>query len=389
MAFIQKQEVYATGGGHTMFPIIQDLISVGWRVKGSGNNTAFENEGQTSGTTGTGAGGGYDLITSATVLVTKTNNVGCSWIRLATPSDAPFYRELLIQNNFYSGATTIEWRLEWLIGGHEYDTGATAGILPTSSTGTGTAFGHEKPARSSGVDDYSNLFTSTVGAQCWAWNIGDVDENYDFMAISWRPRNSSALFSYFGSAYVATPFPGNEQDLSGGGAGGVDVDPYIYFFGWDAASSTPTITAGADDLQVLNGSDTKQEGKASTTEVGCFASYKLGQSDEYSGTYRVALCNMGGEVSSTFTNMPHVNNPVYTSAPITGPEVIGPALVYKGHSTTYVNFCKGYYSGNMFKMGYKATSTPYTVRPWDDVGLWYANFGGFHFAWYPLRGLWV
>ncbi len=374
MAFLHRQMVYATASD-TLFAWITDMITQGWQVYGSGDGSAFSNEGQTSAPY-------TNYITSAAVLATKSTNVGAAWIRLRSPVGASHVCEYLIQCNWYSGSTAIEWRIAVSRNGTGYNSGASAWTRPVAADDL--AIGHRRPNKINATTDFSEIFPGTAAAIAF-WSIGDARENFDFLWCTIRQRNPGGLFSYFGRAKITRPWLGLEQSLHS--AGGVDPDPFVYLGRYESNGATPASSTITTDLGGLDGVDVALEAYVNvTTAVGAFASFKYGSADPFAGTYPVALAPPGGYVSA-YVSAQMQNNPLYSTVPLVGSHSVGPVVVAKGYSATARNFIKGVYSGNLFKWGWRSTlSIPIMLKP-QKGPYWYMNFNGFCIVWEPYRGI--
>jgi len=377
----------AANGQDIVFAWLEDMISLGFRVLGSGNTVDYENDGQTSGLTGTGSGGGFHVITTATQQGLYVTDTKVSWVRMATPIDAPFYRELLVYQDYYTLRTDGHWRIErGTSSSSKFDTGGSASV-PPSQPDYAYAFGHPYPTRSNSSLDFYGLFPDVAGS-CWFhWAIGDANENYDWVVHSWRGRGTPGIFSMWGQVQTQR-FDG--QVLTGEGPDLPDPDPIVYIHKPTAVDAEPGINASARLLQNIAGSDTAVEDVAVGSELGCFAYLYGVAGNANNGFYNVGLCVPGGYSSSTFQNAITFYQPGYDIGEA-GPQVIGPPLVLKGDATRYYSFCKGLYTGSLLKVGPPAFPSPGTpvvhvLRPLNG-GNWYANFGGICVAWPSNQGL--
>ncbi len=367
MAFFSYQMIQSSPE-NVMYQWLEHMIDTGFRVMGSSNGLTYENYGQTSGTTGTGSGGGYHVITGAGQLIAATAGVGAPWIRLATPEDATHYREWCIQVKYISSVTATEWRIEVSRDGTGFDSGGSKNYMPVAADGL--AFGHERPVRATHADDYSNIFSSTNYDTCFAWTIGDADENYDWFVWSWPIRTAAALYSGWGCVKVTLPFPGN----------GADTDPFVYIYFWEAAYGTPSYATTNVLTRFAAGSDTKQEGLATSAQVGCFSSFHYGEVDQ--GTYQVGFSKQVSYDTGTTTSL------IDEIGQLTAADVSyhGPSVVMKNNTSRTTNFIKGYYGGALLKQGYNTLTQPHLVKD-ADTGVWYANFCGQLIAWATRRGI--
>ncbi len=385
MGFTYGHMTSASNAAEPFFEFLQDMIAAGWRVRGSGNYSTYENHGDTDGTTGTGAGGQYDLILTASALVQKVLNTGAAWIRMATPSDAPHYREFLFYTQFRGSVVTTEWRIEWAREGNTFTTGAAAGTPPTATRAV--AMGSRQPVRQNSANDCST-YAASAGLNRYAWSIGDVDEQYDFIFWSWRLRTTApgALYSAFGSVYVASPATGN----------GADSDPYLYINVARTSDGTPAFSDVNNFFNAQATLSTRQETTTSATIApGVFASFRLGDYDDEVryGTWQVGLAPSAAMVSGAEKHMSEFTGITDGNADGSGTNGYSWIEGYHTllvHPTEAARFVKGYCTSNLLKIGHRDTSVgqPYLLVPSAGAGSqWYANFQGLCIAWESLEGI--
>lgn len=254
MAFFQRTvAVSPTNLGSANGPFIQmwwrflrDMIDAGWRVKGSGDTFSFLNEGQT-GATGTGYGGGYNVISSDaggehnggggsdTRVVGGLGNIwgfpytsgiaGASWIRIATPIDAEHYREYMFQSQWKTSPTSTRHVLVvyMTIDATAFASGATAYDLPlpTDISRYACIGGWQNPkSTGTGQNQTPTPITMTPGGSggyCH-WFIGDRTSDYDFSWWSTRTSEQS-IFRLFGQYRLQNCFADQIDDE--------DLDPYV------------------------------------------------------------------------------------------------------------------------------------------------------------------
>lgn len=385
MAFTYGKMTYASNAAEPFFEFLQDMIAAGWRVRGSGNYTSYENFGVTDGTTGTGAGGQYDLILNVSALTQKVLNTGTSWIRMATPANAAHYREFLFYTQFRGSVVHTAWRIEWAREGNMFDTGAAAGTPPTATQAI--AMGSRQPVRQNSANDCST-YAAPAGENWYAWTIGDADENYDFVFWSWKNRitDTGAMYSAFGSLYVSDTFDGN----------GADVDPYLYINVARVSDGTPAYTDVSNMFEVAHVLSTRQETTTSTTIApGVYASFRL---DNYAdktkyGTWRVGLAPTAPMNSSAETHTSELRDILDSSTPDAAAVEPGNAWLegyyaVLRHPTEDVKFLKGYCASGLLKIGHRSTTVgqPYLMK--IEGGLqYYANFQGLCIAWEYEEGI--
>lgn len=383
MAFTYGCMTYASNAAEPAFEFFQDLIAAGWRVRGSSNYSSYENFGVTDGTTGTGAGGQYDLITNVTALTQKVLNTGTAWIRFATPADAPVYREFLFYTQFRGSVVHTDWRFEWARQDYKFETGGGAGTPPTATRAV--AMGSRQPVRQNSANDCST-YAAPAGDNWYAWTIGDVDENYDFVFWSWKNRTSSpgALYSAFGSLYLGDTFLGN----------GTDNDPYLYINVARTSDGTPAYTAVNNFYEARHTLSTRQETTTSATIApGVYASYKL---DDYAdetkfGTWRVGLAPSAPMASGAETHtseLAEILDSSFEGLAYAGNGWLEGFYAVHEHPTEAVKFLKGYCSSNLLKIGHRSTSVgqPYLMKE-EGGSQYYANFQGLCFAWESKKGI--
>lgn len=381
MAFTYGQLKYTSNAAEPAFELMEAMIDAGWRVLGSSNYSSYENYPATAGTTGTGSGGQYDLITSVSALTQKVINVGCAWRRLATPVDAPHYREILFYTQYLGSVVNTEWRWEWARDGETFTTGASATTPPSADYAV--AMGSRNPARATDSLDCS-MYAAPVGTAWYAYAVGDVDENYDFILYSWKVNTTSpSIYSAFGSVYLASTYPGN---------GDTDADPYMYIAKHRTSDGTPAYTDIRDFFEADTSDTLAETASGVTITSGVFASW-----DYYdylnvdSGTYRMGMTHMAPRISGTTTAyfdqspgyaLPHVD--LNGTAPISGFHVV------KDSGGSGIHFIKGYYAGNLLKTGrvLSTNAQPFLIQPAEGQGsIWYVNFQGLCIAWEPRKGM--
>lgn len=382
MAFTYGQLKYTSNAAEPAFELMEAMIDVGWRVLGSSNYTSYENYPATSGTTGTGSGGQYDLITSVSVLTQKVLNTGVAWRRLATPVDAPHYREILFYTQSIGSVVNTEWRWEWARGGSTF-TGSASATSPPSAT-FAVAMGSRNPSRAASATDCS-LYAAPVNTAWYAYAVGDVDENYDFILFSWKVNTTTpSIYSAFGSAYLASVYPGNNE---------TDLDPYIYIAKHRTTDTTPSYTDVRDFFEADTLDSPQETSSGITITSGVYGSWKYYEYPTVTkaGTYRLGISNPGPRISGTTTSyfdqspgnaLPHED--INGTAPVSG------FYVLKDVGSSGVHFIKGYYSGNLLKVGRSLSTNamPFLIQPADGQGsVWYVNFQGLCIAWEPRKGM--
>lgn len=256
MAFFDRLNVAVAAANHggpngpaiqAMHTFENDLIAQGWRVLGSGDTYSFENTGQTDGSTGTGPGGGFDVITSAaggehngggggdTRVVGGLGNIwgfpytdgkaGSSWRRIATPVGAEHYREYLISHQWKFNQNTS--RHYWVVylardaATFNANGSPTDLPLPADETLYVCLAGRQNPsATGAGSSQDPAAVPFFCGAAGYAhWFIGDAGDDFDF--LFWTTRTSErSIFRMFGQLRLVNTFA--EQ------IGKVDDDPYLY-----------------------------------------------------------------------------------------------------------------------------------------------------------------
>lgn len=263
MTIIYKRNQNTDGKGSavhahkTWFTFMEDLIANGWRVLGSGDGDTFENDGQTAGSSGTGSGGGFDVITRTEDLAQITlpstvsslslegswgnesafpDLLGACWRRIATPADAEHYCEFLFQMNVGGGGGISQRMIiRYCRGTQRFDNGASAWVRPSVNTGvaftlgggnTGNSIIDEVPPTSS---DKTTFFAPTSNWRAH-WYIGDSSVDYDFKFYANRISASvnGEIFSSFGRARLVTAAVSRSD-------GSPDPDPYILFTQFETA----------------------------------------------------------------------------------------------------------------------------------------------------------
>lgn len=196
------------------------LVTAGWRVLGSGTGASFQNSGQTVGP--------FDLWAADVDAEQQSNTVGASWIRIATPTDAPFAFEMLWQLRFHGlGAGSLDhWRLEYTLDASGFNSGASEWVRPVSAN-TVVLAGRYTPNG------------TTADYRCWTPNVaatvhfavGDLSERYGFFLWVVRHSNSRVIYGI-----GVDPLAG----VSPGASGPTDPQSFVWIVGSQTdGSSTP------------------------------------------------------------------------------------------------------------------------------------------------------
>lgn len=353
-----------------MWEFIEDLIAVGWQVKGSGDGTGgnYENEGQTAGSSGTGSGGGYHVHPDDTTMY--LNQVSPSklspWVRLATPTDHPSPHEIVFVLNDQIGGSYQhgQWRMVYFRDGNA-DTGASAGQQPSTTVpNDGQAFGYANDGTANGFP-----FWAPAASGKMHWVIGDKSENYDFMWIVTDVNGE--VFSIFGQLYLLG---------ANGTASNSDLDPMVYFsVKQSSEASTPTSRFLTDNsISHVSGSDTSEENDTTTFQNGIFASFHY--NDPNKETYMVGACQPFGRDGSG-TIVPAYQVPAGEYDNSNRYVLYNPIWFGKFGGTK--RFLKGVYLGKLFQWALDETGPELL----DDGTDRYATFHGIAIKWDPLVGL--
>ena len=234
-------------GNTIWFEFMNALIAQGWRVLGSGDGNSFENDGQTAGATGTGVGGGFDVITTSSVIQQIVlpdtvasegrvgnwgnysgfpDNFGASWRRIATPAGADHYCEYLFQVDSIDEQVLVRY----CRGSQRFDSGATAWGRPNVNTGTALMLGTRNSVeQGQGVTEDANGFLPSTDGRAHWW-IGDSSVDYDFLYWSHRKGFNGDVQATFGRLRVT----GGPQRTDSSD----DPDPYLLICQLDGAGFT-------------------------------------------------------------------------------------------------------------------------------------------------------
>ncbi len=292
---------------------LTDMIAQGWRVLGSGDGFTFENEGQTDGSTGTGPGGGYHVHNTADPLMQDDryrvpyagnwtnisvfpNYYGASWVRLATPADAPHYMEFLFRHTYTTASGSAPYmEVLFVKDPGRFDSGATAWMWPYLASG----------AQAVRLREDTYLYEEGAPSQklsVWCpaegrlhYIIGDAIDDYDFLVWTHRknPVVSGEVFMSFGRLRVV----GGDKRSDGSD----DPDPYVILSGFETSDSSTnhdwgTPTQGIFDVTINSNTperfeDRVESAAATANAEFAVASYGLGDpgAGVLAGHYDVAL----------------------------------------------------------------------------------------------------
>lgn len=365
----------------TWHTFLNDLIARGWRVLGSGDTYTYENTGQTAGSTGTGPGGGYDVITSAaggehnggggsdTRVVGGLGNcygfpytdglAGASWRRIATPVGATHYREYLFTHQWKFNQNTSRHIVNVYLARDATTFNALGTAqrppLPVDSSLYVCLAGNQNPFHSgTGSSATPAGAAFGPGAAGYAhWFIGDSSQDFDF--LFWTTRSTEqSIFRMFGQLRLTRTLADQ--------IGEVDKDPYLYI-STGSSSDSGSIDVGRGTnyfFRVANPNNfdptARVESRSTTNQQygeqgaleGLFISYGLYESGDapFAGTYSGAVW---------------FNTPVGSSSPADPTSVMGGATV-DGKSLVMFNpmvgratneaiggpeFFKGYIKGDL------------------------------------------
>lgn len=387
-----NRRVSTAGSPIIMFNFVRDLISRGWRVLGSGDVNSFENTGQTAGATGTGLGGGYDVITACASTVDRTStwtsghwsnavtNTGGSWWRIKTPADAPVQREFVFQTPGSSTAVIdanvlIRVSLAGFTGND-----ATASTPPTA-TDRLNLVGTQSDAGGTGTG-YGLLGGTAAASSIAHWAIGDLSENYAFYFVASCAsvtvgNREGGLFAF---DTVINPWQGSNPPATN------DPDPYYYLLSSVAGNLANTAATWSTDVAIVSTPTGRLEDRAGTAmptdTARCIASMYLGESGPpaTAGHYVMGL-STPSDATSSFAG---ASGPLGNFAP----DLIGKTAIFNVMSISRPGASvgkgiKGFASGNLIRMFSRVTGE--TVVFEDQTGQRWVNIGGIALRWHPTE----
>lgn len=314
MARLIRRNVDTAPGGDVnrwnlvFFNFIEDMITQGWRVLGSGDGISFENEDETAGSTGMGSGGGFHLFTQATAirvapgtgpLAENWGNVsgtpdffGASWLRLVSPAAVSERIEFLFQLQYSSNpGTGTGLMVAMCKGAQRFNSGAGAWQIPDVSTGTALVISSNITQFNTSQNRIAHFAPNSVGLMHYI--IGDVDDDYDWIFWTNRLNGSGFVFSTLGALRtIGNPM---RSDSS------VDPDPYVVLATGESSSSSTTDDWGNSNIFVSCDAGSPDRLEDRTSAIGNFekliASYGLGdpaaQAAGVDGHYDVACLRYG------------------------------------------------------------------------------------------------
>lgn len=383
----------STGGSSIlMFDFVRDLISRGWRVLGSGDVNTFENTGQTAGSTGTGLGGGYDLITSCAATVDRTTpwtsgqwsnavtSTGGSWWRIKTPADAPVQREFIFQTPGSSSGQTdanILIRVS-LLGFTGND--ATASTPPTATDRLNLV---NTQSDTGGAGAACTLLGGSGHAAAIAhWAIGDLSEKYAFYFASCSPTATigNRAGGVFAFDAVVNPWQGSDPPTTN------DPDPYFYLIS-SAFSNTGTSAATwSTDVVASTTIAGRLEDRAGTAiaggTLGCIASLYKGEAGPpaTAGHYFMGLATPA-DLVSTFAGG---GGPLGNFAPgLIGKTAIINVMSISRPGASTEKVIKGYASGNLIRIFTRVAGESVVFQ--DQSSVRWLNLGGLALRWHPTE----
>lgn len=369
-------------GSSSSFPIAlrafwDDLISLGWRVLGSGDGISLvENAGQTAGA-GTGPGGIYDVLTStgtgAGGMVNDPVGSGGSWMRIATPVGAPIQEEWIFQIHWRTnpGSTPHLWSVERHTGSFE-QTNATH-LMPPTSTAVFPSVG----VYCEGVAPLNGDATRRGYGRPWAstpnpedrvkyhWVLGDVDEDYDFAFFV--STKEGALQNMFARLALSHPTPGSDF---GGDPSTIDTDNAIII-----ATGLQSDVERFDRLLFL---PTQIDGELGvyndpSNNEGVFATYGIEEPSFTDRGYWGVSLGYGTQFNPSWAD------PGFDDALSARPVILPPTAITRKGNNVGPSFYKGFIKNPMIKLSSG-------VRYFDAYE---TNEGDFRLLWGNLAILWA
>lgn len=347
MAFISKNNVAVAENALNDFPslvlfdLMEDMIASGWRVLGSGDCVSFENQGQTSGSSGSGSGGGFDVITSGDGVqgsdVSHTegglNNAdesptfaGASWRRLASPEDYDGYVELLFWRSFHANQAGDRWTLYQATTDQAFNSDGDAFRAPVDFTKKnfiaimGTRVPSAEPTGGDGEKGDVTWVPGNGGSHNH-WFIGDKDEDYDFVYYNNRGADSNVdMFQLFGRVRTS---PNTLPD------GSDDPDPFATLkLGKTSRGTISGLQDNEADIFEVNTGITlpeRMEYTDSAPSDGCLipVSYGLGTNWAGRGTYPGNILRWDGGDANMMESLATTKDPITNSHQILFNPLIG------------------------------------------------------------------
>jgi hypothetical protein len=279
----------------SLFDMIEDMITQGWLVLGSGDGLlAYENTGDTDGSTGSGSGGGYHVLThsgsGANGMANQTLNVGSSWVRLRAPVDSLNPNlEYLWELSWRASMDFDSWRLMISIDGDGFDSGGDADTAPIAVDQVSLAGNQVKQGTTA---DFRVWVSDEATASNTHWVVGGVDEDYAFYIFITRYANNS-IFGAWGLDPVTVLNPGAPGDPP-------DPDPHIHL-ACHHADATPNdnfwnvlVNWGMVEVDQNTTERVESMTGAEGPAAGCYAFWGKGKNppDAATGLYTVALCQL-------------------------------------------------------------------------------------------------
>lgn len=396
-----NQTTMAGNGNAIWWDFVQDLISQGWRVLGSGDGDSFENDGQTAGTTGTGAGGGFDLFAArppAIQSITLPSTVagagrtglfanvsgfpdgfGAAWWRIATPEGADRYCEFLFQLSWVNNGVDERMIIRYCSGNQRFDNGASAWERPQVNTGTALSLGNQISADVAGSNTYTVFLTSGNGHVHWV--IGDADDDFDFHFWVSRDGFSGEVFSNFGRFKLV----GGQKRTDDSD----DPDPYVLLCAFETGSASTNHNLDNDDLLRVDdfinvGVSERLEDRTTTTGTTLFpqmiASYGLddpGVPASKQGHYGVSFWQPANVYGYAYENRNYGANTATVRTVVDTDMKVGRAS--DDPQATH-HFFKGVIKNDL--IGWSSRQEPLPVVEKDSTGMIYrVAWGRFHLYW--------
>lgn len=353
-----------------LFDFIEDMIAQGWRVLGSGDGTSFENDGETSGTTGTGSGGGFHLFTAGSQFIPRDGAEATGttrWLRLASPSDADHYREYVFrgEDNYNVGTNRDHWRI--VLSRTPMDNGASASTPGTPTTGNAIGLCGVRTGTPWPVTLNTETHPGWAGStdHYFYWWIGDSDENYDFVFVGHEFNIGGTITdqpkSMFGQLRVTFPNPINPSD----------TDPYVYIAMPGQRVDRVKGDLGKGDSNILNERYDTYTGTSTIT--GACGAYDFSGGGSLSGTYPMSSATIaynGTNETQLFDAFDY-----YYTTDVFKQMVYNP-IMWACWDSNYHEFIKGYTTSNIL-MACTDPSTGRTVEDSSGNRRW--HFAGWSF----------
>ena len=287
MAFLFNVNNVVVSQAESLFDMIEDMITQGWLIVGSGDGlAAFENTGQTAGLGGGGSGGGFHVFTTggsgALGMDNGSDFVNGAWVRIKAPVGSNFAN---LEYLWSRDTTSNDWRLMASVDGTGFDSGGAAAVSPVAADQVSLAGNQVRQASSA---DFRTWIPSGGGVHDH-WAVGDASEDYGFVMFNLRVSDEG-VWGVWGLDPCGSLPPGSSPPVT------IDPLPFVHLMSHASGSGS---SFDAFDTATLFGWYFPTGGSAERIEDmvgangpdrGVFAHFGFGESGPpaFAGLYSVA-----------------------------------------------------------------------------------------------------